>query len=96
MAEFKRDDFRAIHDNVHGTRRAIISHGRKNAKTNECAFVLLLHLWGPEHRINSQMFSCAQSRDQAAVLFSLVAKTVTVDGSLTSIRAIRPLATNVR
>ena len=44
--------------------------GRKNAKTSECAFILLLHLCGPEHRINSQMFSCAQSRDQAAVLFS--------------------------
>ena len=52
------------------TRRAIISRGRKNAKTCECAFILLLHLCGPEHRINSQMFSCAQSRDQAAVLFS--------------------------
>jgi HTH-like domain len=37
---------------------------------------IALHLCGPEHRINSQTFSCAQSRDQAAVLFSLAAKIV--------------------
>jgi phage terminase large subunit-like protein len=63
MAEFMKADFRAIYDNSNGpTRRAIISRGRKNAKTTECACILLLHLCGPEHRINSQMFSCAQSR----------------------------------
>jgi hypothetical protein len=39
MAEFMKDDFRAIYDNPHGTRRAIISRGRKNAKTTECAFI---------------------------------------------------------
>ena len=44
MAEFMRDDFRAIYDNPDGTRRAIISRGRKNAKTTECACILLLHL----------------------------------------------------
>jgi hypothetical protein len=51
MAAFMKDDFRAIYDNVHGTRRAIISRGRKNAKTSECGFILLLHLCGPEHRV---------------------------------------------
>ena len=76
LPEFMRDDFRAIYDNEHGTRRAIISRGRKNAKTCECAFILLLHLCGPEHRLNGQLFSCAQSRDQAAVLFHLAAKII--------------------
>ena len=42
MAEFMKDDFRAIYDNPEGTRRAIISRGRKNAKTTECACILLL------------------------------------------------------
>jgi phage terminase large subunit-like protein len=92
MAEFMRDDFRAIYDNVHGTRRAIISRGRKNAKTSQCAFILLLHLCGPEHRINSQMFSCAQSRDQAAVLFSLAAKIVRLSPKLQPVIQIRDTA----
>lgn len=82
MAEFMRDDFKAIYDNPAGTRRAIISRGRKNAKTCECAFILLLHLCGPEHRINSQTYSCAQSRDQAAVLFELTAKIVRLSPKL--------------
>jgi phage terminase large subunit-like protein len=92
MAEFMKADFRAIYDNPDGTRRAIISRGRKNAKTTECACILLLHLCGPEHRINSQTFSCAQSRDQAAVLFSLAAKIVRLSPKLQSVIQIRDTA----
>jgi phage terminase large subunit-like protein len=57
------------------TRRAIISFGRKNGKTSLASFLLLLHLCGPEakNRPNSQLYSAAQSRDQAALLFSLAA-----------------------
>jgi phage terminase large subunit-like protein len=89
MAAFMKADFRAIYDNPDGTRRAIISRGRKNAKTTECACILLLHLCGPEHRVNSQMFSCAQSRDQAAVLFSLAAKIVRLSPKLQPVIQIR-------
>jgi phage terminase large subunit-like protein len=71
-----RDDFIAIYDNPTGTRRAIISRGRKNAKTTESALILLLHLCGPEARPNSQLNSAAQSRDQAGILFALAAKMV--------------------
>ena len=92
MAEFMREDLRAIYDNPATTRRAIISRGRKNAKTTECACILLLHLCGPEHRINSQMFSCAQSRDQAAVLFSLAAKIVRLSPKLRSVIQIKDTA----
>ena len=54
MAEFMKDDFRAIFDNKHGTRRAIISRGRKNAKTVETAMLMLLYLVGPRlHRTRS-------------------------------------------
>ena len=76
MATFMQDDFKAIYDNKAGTRRAIITRGRKNAKSTETAFIILLHLCGPEHRRNSQLFSCAQSRDQAAVVFQLAANMV--------------------
>ena len=92
LPEFMREDFRAIYDNVHGTRRAIISRGRKNAKTSECAFLLLLHLCGREAKLNSQLYSCAQSRDQAAVLFSIAAKIVRLSPTLRPIIQIRDTA----
>jgi len=71
-----------IYDNKHGTRRAILSFGRKNGKTALAAFLLLLHLCGDEHRPNSQLFSAAQSRDQAALLFGLAAKVVRLNPHL--------------
>jgi phage terminase large subunit-like protein len=76
LREWQKDELRKIYDNPVGTRRAIISFGRKNAKTTLAAFLLLLHLVGPEHKINSQLYSAAQSRDQAAILFGLAAKSV--------------------
>lgn len=92
MAEFMKDDFRAIYDNPHGTRRAILSRGRKNAKTVEAALILLLHLCGPEARPNSQLNSAAQSRDQAAILFSLAAKMVRLNQALNDAVVIRDTA----
>ena len=73
---------RGIYGNPHGTRRAIISIGRKNAKTAMAAFLLLAHLCGPEAKPNSQLYSAAQSREQAAVLFGLAAKMVRLSPTL--------------
>jgi hypothetical protein len=56
VAEFMREDLRAVYDNPHGTRRAIISRGRKNGKTIEAAMIVLLHLCGVEARRNSQLY----------------------------------------
>jgi len=92
MAGFMKEDFRCIYDNPHGTRRAIISRGRKNAKTVESAFIVLLHLCGPESVVNSQLYSCAQSRDQAAVLFSLAAKMVRMSAELRGVVIVRDTA----
>jgi len=92
MAPFMQDDFKAIYDNPNGTRRAIITRGRKNAKSVECAFVLLLHLCGPEHKKNSQLYSIAQSRDQAGILFSLAAKMVRMSPILRDAITIRDTA----
>jgi phage terminase large subunit-like protein len=58
------------------TRQAIISFGRKNGKTALSACLLLLHLCGPEAKANSQLYSAAQSREQASILFGLAAKMV--------------------
>jgi phage terminase large subunit-like protein len=74
------------------TRRAIISFGRKNGKTGLAAFLLLLHLCGPEARPNSQLFSAAQSREQAAVLFQLAAKCCRMSPDLNAAVVIRDTA----
>jgi phage terminase large subunit-like protein len=57
-------------------RRAIVSLARKNGKTSLVAMLVLAHLIGPEWRRNAQIFSAAQSRDQAAIVFGLAAKMV--------------------
>jgi phage terminase large subunit-like protein len=92
MADFMKDDFKAIYDNPHGTRRAIISRGRKNAKTTECAALILLHLCGPEYKQNSQLYSCAQSRDQAAIVFALAAKIVRLSPDLRDVIEVKDTA----
>ena len=78
-----------IYDNPYGTRRAILSFGRKNGKTASVAFLLLLHLCGPKAMPNSQLFSAAQSRDQAAILFGLAAKMVRMSPSLSEYVTVR-------
>ena len=80
LRSWQREIICGIYDSP--TRRAIISFGRKNAKTTLSALLLLLHLCGPEARANSQLFSAAQSRDQAALLFSLAAKMVRLSPDL--------------
>jgi phage terminase large subunit-like protein len=74
LLPWQKKIIRGIYDQP--TRRAIVTFGRKNGKTSLAAFLLLLHLCGPEARPNSQLYSAAQSRDQAALLFSLAAKIV--------------------
>jgi phage terminase large subunit-like protein len=74
------------------TRRAIISFGRKNGKTALAAFLLLLHLCGPEAKPNSQLYSAAQSREQASVLFNLAAKSVRMSPDLNAVVIIRDTA----
>lgn len=89
LREWQKDIIRSIYDNPAGTRRAIISFGRKNAKTTLSAFLTLLHLCGPEARPNSQLFSAAQSKEQASVLFALAAKMVRMNPELVSVVVVR-------
>ena len=90
LADFQKDVIKGVYDTP--TRRAIISFGRKNAKTTLSAFLLLLHLCGPEARANSQLFSAAQSRDQASILFALAAKIVRMSPDLSGVVTIRDTA----
>lgn len=82
LRPWQRKEVCRIYDNPHGTRRAILSFGRKNAKTALSSFLLLLHLCGPEARPNSQLYSAAQSREQAALLFNYAAKCVRLSATL--------------
>jgi phage terminase large subunit-like protein len=76
LTSWQKDVIRLIYDNKAGTRRAILSFGRKNAKTSLAAFLLLAHLCGPRFKLNGQLYSTAQSRDQAALIFNLASKMV--------------------
>lgn len=92
LRDWQKVELRRIYDNPNGTRRAILSFGRKNGKTAISAFILLLHLCGPEARANSQLFSAAQSREQAAILFALAAKIVRMSPDLSAYVTVRDTA----
>lgn len=64
------------------TRTFICSLPRKNGKTSWSAMILLLHLAGPEAVRSGQLYSCAQSRDQAAILFRLASLMVRMSPDL--------------
>jgi phage terminase large subunit-like protein len=84
LQAWQKDILRSIYDNPAGTRRAIVSMGRKNAKTTLAGCLLLAHLCGPpaRSRPNSELYSAAQSRDQAAIIFSLATKMVRLNPPL--------------
>jgi phage terminase large subunit-like protein len=85
LQPWQREIIETIYDNPAGTRRAIISLGRKNAKSTLSACLLLAHLCGPPARTrpHSQLFSAAQSRDQAGLIFSLASRMVRLNPLLT-------------
>lgn len=87
LREWQREIIRGIYDSP--TRTAIVSFGRKNGKTALAAFIVLLHLCGPEKQANSQLCSAAQSKDQAALLFQHAAKMVRLSPDLSAVIRIR-------
>jgi phage terminase large subunit-like protein len=95
LRPWQKKELCRIYDNPAGTRRAILSFGRKNAKTTLAAFILLLHVCGPEAQPNSQLFSAAQSRDQAAILFALAAKIIRMSPDLLAVCVIRDTAKQI-
>ncbi len=69
-----------------------MSFGRKNAKTTLAALLTLLNLCGPEARPNGQLYSAAQSREQAGILFGLASKIVRLSPELRQYILIRDTA----
>ncbi len=90
LAEFQKDFIRAVYDNPHGTRRALLSMARKNGKTVTIACLLLAHLVGPEAKVNAQLVSGAMSRDQAALVFRAASQMVQLSPKLSQLVRIVP------
>lgn len=74
------------------TRTFILSIPRKNAKTTTSAFLMLLHLVGPEAVPNGNAYSAAQSREQAGILFGLASKIVRMSPDLSQYVSIKESA----
>ena len=89
LRSWQKREIRRIYDNPADTRTAILSYARKNAKTAKAAFLLLLHLVGPESQPNSQLVSTATSREQAAFLFDLASKIIRMSPLLVDVVGIR-------
>ena len=90
LAPFQKNFIKAIYDNKHGTRRAILGIARKNGKTALIAGIMLAHICGPEAKQNSQVVSGALSRDQAALVFNLAAKMIQLSPELSKVTRIVP------
>lgn len=82
LDDWQKEAIEDIYDNPAGTRRAILSFGRKNGKTALAAVLLLAHLCSPMARPNSQLYSSALSREQAALIFNLAAKIARISPDL--------------
>lgn len=63
-------------------RRAILSMARKNGKTALLAALVLCHLVGPESVENGEVYSAANSREQAAQIFKVAAQIVRAEPEL--------------
>jgi len=74
LAEFQKRFIYDVYGRSEQTRKAILSCGRKNAKSATIACLLLAHIVGPERVLNSQIVSGARSRDQAALVYHLAEK----------------------
>jgi phage terminase large subunit-like protein len=79
-------------DSKEPARRVIISLGRKNGKSALTAMLLLANLIGPQARRNAQIYSSAQSRDQAAIVFGLASRMVRMSRELHDLVIVRDSA----
>lgn len=66
-------------------RRAVLSVARKNGKSELAAALILVHLIGPESEPNGEIYSAANDREQAAIVFNAVRRMVEFDPRLQQI-----------
>lgn len=63
-------------------RRVLLTMGRKNAKTTLIAALVLVHLVGPESGQGQQIYSAANDREQAAIIYRACEAMVLMDEDL--------------
>lgn len=77
LEKWIRDIYQPEHnDGRRVVRRAGLSTARKNMKSYVVAGLLLVHLIGPEAVANGQIYSCANTREQAKVIFNMCRKMI--------------------
>lgn len=79
---FIRDIYEPYRNNKRVVRRAILSVARKNGKTALIAALVLVHLDGPEAIPNGEIYSAANDRDQAAIVFNFAKQFVLAEPEL--------------
>jgi len=82
LEDFQKLFILAVYDNKAITDTAILSMARKNAKTALIAFLAIAHLVGPVAILNSRILSGARSREQAAEVYNLASKCVSISPNL--------------
>jgi phage terminase large subunit-like protein len=91
LREWQKDFIRDIYEPCGAetrrrlVRRAILSVGRKNGKTALIAALVLVHLVGPEAIPNGEIYSAANDREQAGVVYRVAAQIVRADPELSEI-----------
>jgi phage terminase large subunit-like protein len=83
LEPFQKPFIRAIYEPHLGlrraVRRAILSMARKNGKTALIAAIVLAHLVGPEAIVHGEIYSAANDRDQAAIVYKFARQMVELD-----------------
>lgn len=63
-------------------RRAILSIARKNGKTELAAALILVFLIGPEAELNGEIYSAANDKEQASIVFNAVVRMIQASPAL--------------
>jgi phage terminase large subunit-like protein len=74
--DFIRDIYEPHRGKRRVVRRAILSVARKNGKSAIIAAIVLAHLIGPEAIQNGEIYSAANDRDQASIIFKFAKQIV--------------------
>lgn len=82
---FINDVYGPVKDGKRTVRRAILSVARKNGKSVEIACLALTHLVGPEAVKNGEIYSAANDREQAALIFKYAAQIVRSEPELAAL-----------
>jgi phage terminase large subunit-like protein len=86
----------AVFDNPAGTRDAYLSIARRNGKTYLIAVVNLAYVVGPMARKNTELASAAMSREQAGLVYTMMARMLEMSPQLEGTYIITPSAKRIR